>query len=263
MKPIIRNIVLAEDDRATAHLVKIQLERLGYHVTVAGNGHEALGIICSRPIDLLITDVVMPEMDGVDLYLELKKNPATALLPVIICTDKQMFMESFGALGVTHFVPKSSDIETLQAKIREIGSAEDGVMNYRKVLISGDQSEIVDQMWGLLQARGCLVTTVENPNEIASKALVMNPHIIILHLLIDGRIITEEVVRSLRCYRCLKGAAIVTYIQIPSEQCGQVQSTQGLLADHISACQSAGANKYLGRFNRLKFLDDLKEFGVS
>ena len=263
MQSVIREIVLAEDDRTTAHLVKVQLERLGFHVTVAGNGREALAIIHSQPVDLLITDVVMPEMDGVDLYLELKRNPATASLPVIIATDKQMFQESFAALGVSHFVAKSSDIEALLSKIRDVGAVGAETRTYRKVLICGEQGDIVEEMRDLLQDRGCLVTTVDNAADIVSKALVMAPHIIIMYLLIDGRLVTDEIIRSLRCFRCLKSSAIVTYIQIFTEQSGQVQSTEGLLADHIHSCEEAGANKFIGRFNRLTFLDELKEYGVS
>ena len=263
MKPKIHEILLAEDDRMTAHMIKIQLERLGFHVTLASNGREALGIIHTRPVDLLITDVVLPEMDGVDLYLELKKNVATESLPIIISTDKQMFLDSFAALGVSHFIAKSSNIEALLVKIREIGDVRADTKTYRKVLICGDQNDILTMMTDLLQSRGCLVTTADGPVDIVSKALVMIPHIIIMYLLIDGKITTDEIIRSLRCYRCLKDSAIATYIQISSEQCGQLQSVQGLLADHIGVCQQAGANKFLGRFNRLIFLNELKEFGVS
>jgi CheY-like chemotaxis protein len=249
MKTEIREILLAEDDYVTAHLVKTQLERLGFHVSLAHNGREALEIIHSKPVDLLITDVVMPEMDGVDLYLALKKNKATAALPVIISTDKQVFLESFSALGVDHFIPKFSDIEILIAKIREIGSIPDGVKNYRKVLVCGDQEEIIDQMKSLLQDRGCLVSAVFASLDVVSQALVMVPHIIILPLLIEGKIITKEIIQSLRCYRCLKEAAVVTFIQVPIAQCGQMQNAYGFLGDHISVCQEIGANKFLGRFN--------------
>jgi CheY-like chemotaxis protein len=113
MYPAIKDILLAEDERGTAALIKRRLEQQGFHILLAGNGREALDIINSQKVDLLITDVVMPEMDGVELYLALKQDKKTESLPVIIITDKEMFQNSFSALGVDHFVDKASNINML------------------------------------------------------------------------------------------------------------------------------------------------------
>ena len=67
-------------------------------------GQQGIELAKREDPDVILLDIVMPEMDGVDLYLALKRNKATATLPVIISTDKQMFLESFSALGVRHFI---------------------------------------------------------------------------------------------------------------------------------------------------------------
>src|SRR5580698_9139353 len=100
---MIKNILLAEDDRGTALLVKTQLEAKGYKVYTAGNGIEALKILSSQSIDLIITDVIMPKMDGVDLYAAVKNDPKKNHLPIIIVTDKDVFKKSFSSLGVSNF----------------------------------------------------------------------------------------------------------------------------------------------------------------
>ncbi len=146
-----KRILLAEDDRASAQRVKNQLEHFGYNVITVGNGRQALDIILSEPVDLLITDVVMPEMDGVDLYLALKQDERTAHLPVIIITDKQMFKDSFATLGVDHFVPKASDIKMLLKKIHDIekaGGAQAEFNEYRKILIGGADRGVLSRMQG-------------------------------------------------------------------------------------------------------------------
>ncbi len=259
----IKYILLAEDDRATAHLVKRKLELQGFSVMTAGNGREALDIVRSQEVDLLITDVVMPEMDGVDLYLELKKSASTVALPIIIVTDKQVFLDSFAALGVDHFVPKTSDFEVLLDKIREIGSFRSEEKNYRKVLISAQNKQVAQEMQGLLQGRSCLAIVVESPIEIVSKALIMMPHIILLDLMMHEEISVNEIVRSLRCYDRLKKTAILTFIDIPPDQFEDVQDMRARLESIIEECQKAGATKYLGQFSRGSFLSGLKEFDVE
>ncbi len=262
MGTIIKRILLAEDDRGTALLVKRHLEKEGYQVMVAQNGRVALDIIYSRPVDLLITDVVMPEMDGVDLYLAVKKNPATESLPIIIVTDKQMFQDAFSALGADHFVAKPSDTSTLLAKIHEIGSQNIETKHYRKILISGDNQQTVEQMQVLLQTRGGLVTVVENPLEIASKALLMVPHIILLDLMIRGDISAREIIHSLRSYERLKQVVILTFIHVPPEYLDDRQGLREQLGGRIEDCQAAGATKYVGQFSMGSFLEIVKEFGV-
>ena len=260
---IIKRILLAEDDRGTSLLVKNRLEQQGFEVIVADNGREALDIIRLKPVDLLITDVVMPEMDGVDLYVALKKNPSTASLPIIIVTDKQIFLESFSALGVDHFVAKTSDISVLLAKIREIGSQQPDAKHYRKILISGDDQQTVEQMQELLRKRECLVTVVENPLEITSKALLMVPHIILLDLMIQGDIAIREVIHSLRSYDRLKQSVILTFIHVSPESLDDRMGLREQLGGRIGECQAAGATKYVGQFSTGSFLDVVKEFGVA
>ena len=263
MQSEIKDILLAEDERGTALLVKRELERQGFNVKVAGNGHEALNIINTQKVDLLITDVVMPEMDGVDLYLALKNNKITETLPIIIITDKAMFQNSFAALGVDHFVDKASNIDMLMKKISQISFLKKEAKHYRKVLVCGSRSDVLQQMSSLLQGRECLVSMVEDPVDVVPKAFQMKPNIILLDLLAEGPVSTQEVIRSLRCYDFLRECAIVTYIYFSPDAVGQSQGAIELIEDQIKLCQEAGAVKYLGRFNRVTFLDSLKEFGVS
>lgn len=258
----IKNIVLAEDDRGTALLAKRELERLGYLVFVAGNGREALDLIHSTQVDLLITDVVMPVMDGIDLYLELKQNEATESLPIIIVTDKQMFQESFTTLGVDHFVAKASNIQVLAEKIRHIDRLQKEARHYRKILVCSGLSEVAQQVCALLQQKDCLVSIVNNPIDLVSKALLMRPHLVLIDLLMEGDVSGIELIRSLRCYDVLKDVTIITYVHLSPNDVGSSQNTIEHLEELIRAAEAAGAAQYLGRFNRVTFLDSLKKFGV-
>jgi CheY-like chemotaxis protein len=263
MHPEIKDILLAEDERGMAVLIKRELERQGFNVLLAGNGREALHIINSQKVDLLITDVVMPEMDGVELYLALKKNKETASLPVIIITDKEMFQNSFSALGVDHFVDKASNVDMLIKKIREISLLRKDAKSYRKVLICGSRGDVVQQMSSLLQGRESLISVVDDVIDVVPKAFQMKPNIILLDLLLEGQVPVHDVIRSLRCYDFLRDCAIVTYVYFSPNALGQSQGAVELIETKIKACQDAGAVKHLGPFNRAIFLDSLKEFGIS
>jgi signal transduction histidine kinase len=79
-------ILIAEDSPTQAERLKYTLERQGYRVTVTVNGREALRAARTQRPTLLITDVVMPEMDGFQLCQEIKSDPELKGLPVILVT---------------------------------------------------------------------------------------------------------------------------------------------------------------------------------
>jgi signal transduction histidine kinase/DNA-binding response OmpR family regulator len=79
-------ILIAEDSPTQARRLQHILERQGYVVTVATNGAEALAIAKKQRPDLIISDVVMPEMDGYELCQRIKSTPELAVIPVILVT---------------------------------------------------------------------------------------------------------------------------------------------------------------------------------
>ncbi|MFM6853629.1 MAG: cell cycle two-component system response regulator CpdR [Sphingopyxis sp.] len=84
-------ILLAEDDDAMRGYLARALERNGYFVATAATGREALDLIESGTFDLLLTDIVMPEMDGIELA-----QKAQALIP----PPKVMFITGFAAVAL-------------------------------------------------------------------------------------------------------------------------------------------------------------------
>ncbi len=81
--------VLAVDDHAEIRrLVQINLERNGYEVVTAADGREALDKLKEDPPDLILCDVIMPQMDGFAFLKEVRSNPETARIPFILLTVK-------------------------------------------------------------------------------------------------------------------------------------------------------------------------------
>jgi CheY-like chemotaxis protein len=77
-------ILVVEDDAAIQIMVTDILEDEGYTVLRAGHGGQALAILATHLPDLLVTDIMMPEMDGVTLCAAVQANPQTARLPIIV-----------------------------------------------------------------------------------------------------------------------------------------------------------------------------------
>ena len=76
-----QHILLIDDDESVRSIIRRSLERAGYEVREAGEGGAALKLLASAPADLVITDLVMPDMEGIALILSLRKSHPE--LPVI------------------------------------------------------------------------------------------------------------------------------------------------------------------------------------
>ena len=118
--------VLAVDDSATMRrIIKNQLKQSGVEdVDEASNGREALLLLDRKQYDLLITDWNMPEMCGLDLVMEVRRNDALKKLPVLMITTVSAKEDIVNALkaGVNNYVVKPFDAATLQAKVTQLVS---------------------------------------------------------------------------------------------------------------------------------------------
>src|SRR3954471_10277246 len=79
-------VLIAEDSATQAHRLRYILEQRGYRVTVAVNGRLALEAARRQKPSLIISDVIMPEMDGYELCCKIKADPDLANVPVVLVT---------------------------------------------------------------------------------------------------------------------------------------------------------------------------------
>ena len=118
--PIQEGTLLVVDDNATNRdLLSRRLAREGFTVAAAESGARALEIIGERAIDLVLLDVLMPEMDGVEVLRRLKAAPRTATIPVIMLTALDEIDSAIACIemGAEDFLPKSFDPALLRVRI--------------------------------------------------------------------------------------------------------------------------------------------------
>jgi sigma-B regulation protein RsbU (phosphoserine phosphatase) len=115
-------ILLADDDPAVCRYVEVILRQAGYTVVRAADGIEAMTRVRQSPPDLILLDVLMPGLDGLDVLRALRQNPQTSQIPVIMLTQKAQVEDRVKGLegGADDYVPKPFVPEELLVRIRSL-----------------------------------------------------------------------------------------------------------------------------------------------
>ena len=114
-----QHILVIDDDADLVGFVRMSLEREGYEVTPALEGMAGLRLALERPPDLILLDVLMPGLDGLELLGRLRVNPATVSVPVVLLTaraDSRDLVRGL-ELGADDYITKPFDIEELVARV--------------------------------------------------------------------------------------------------------------------------------------------------
>lgn len=114
-----QRILIADDDANIAELISLYLMKEGYETRKAGDGREALRMVQSFNPDLIILDIMMPEMDGYEVCREVRKNSTT---PIIMLTAKgETFDKVLGLeLGADDYMVKPFDTKELVARVKAV-----------------------------------------------------------------------------------------------------------------------------------------------
>ena len=116
-----KSVLIVEDSATTRAMIKAVIEDMGEDLTTqeAGTGFEALKVLPQEPFDLIITDINMPDVNGLELINFVKGNPRYLHIPVVIVTTERSSAdrERGLALGASAYVTKPFKAEELQEVI--------------------------------------------------------------------------------------------------------------------------------------------------
>jgi DNA-binding response OmpR family regulator len=147
-------ILVVDDDRKTADLVRLYLERAGYQVRVAHDGERALELAAERGPDLLVLDLMLPKVDGLEVCLALQ---AVSPIPVIMLTARTTEADKLAGLenGADDYVTKPFSPRELVARVKAVLRRSRGGDNNESEIISGDLA--IDLVHQEVRVRGELV----------------------------------------------------------------------------------------------------------
>lgn len=118
-----KNVLIVEDSKAIRSMMRVSLEEAGgYFFVEAGNGFEALRALPTRRFDLIITDINMPDINGLELISYVKSNEAYRSIPlIIVSTEKSEEDKKRGmALGAAGYVVKPFTPEELRDMVATV-----------------------------------------------------------------------------------------------------------------------------------------------
>jgi len=117
-----KRILVVDDEKDIVDLVAYNLEKEGYDVLTAGDGEKALAVIKSGKLDLVVLDLMLPGIKGLDICRIIRRHPETEWLPVIMVTAKGEDLDKVVGLemGADDYITKPFSIRELVARIRAV-----------------------------------------------------------------------------------------------------------------------------------------------
>ena len=181
-----KKILIIEDEVDIAQLVKLYLERDGFRTAIATEGIEALKLIKTDHPDMVILDLMLPEMDGLEICRKIRNAPDTALLPVLMLTAKAEESDTIIGLelGADDYVMKPFSPKVLVTRVkalfRRLERADDPKQTsyaYGPLLVDLERHEaLVDGKEIPLTAKefGLLEQLLHHPGRVLTRDVLLN-----------------------------------------------------------------------------------------
>lgn len=186
-----KTILVVDDEASIRELLRQELESEGYRVREAPDGRAALAEVKREKPDLIVLDVMMPELSGFDVAAVLRNDPETFNIPIVILSiiqDQQRGLR----LGVDRYFTKPMDTKAL---LNEIGTLLEQGASKKKVLVVDEDEATVKTLSDALQSQGYTVTAAFSGADGVEKAVADRPDMVIVRSLLSEK---HNLVKTLR-----------------------------------------------------------------
>lgn len=200
-------ILIIDDDVHLAGLMKRQLEDTGYDVVVASNGKEGLEKLKTIIPSLIVLDINMPQMNGLEFFRHIMADGQHSLYPVLVLTSRIEFESIFKDVNAAGFIPKPFLIHHLIEEVHRIIALAPRPIVF---LIDHSASETVRQLTKILIRKNYDVIGVNSSTEFERITQRRKPRFILLECgQRDGA--GEEIIKKIKSYRDLSEVPVVAY----------------------------------------------------
>ncbi|WP_373528255.1 response regulator [Nostoc sp.] len=197
-----KTILVVDDDANIRELLRQQLETEGYKVREAKDGVDAIHQIKIARPDLILLDVMMPQINGFDVAAVLKNDPHTADIPIIILSIIENKKRGYH-IGIDRYLTKPIDPEKL---LNEIGSLLSQGTSSKKVLVVDKNASTLKTLSDVLQTQGYSVIEASDPQEGINKARSAKPDMIIIDSIFSQE---ADMVKALRFEKDLENVFFI------------------------------------------------------
>ena len=181
-----KKVLIVEDEKDILQLVKLYLEKEGYRTVTASTGSEGLAQVRSEKPDLVVLDLMLPEIDGLEICKRLRSAPDTAMLPIIMLTAKAEESDTIIGLelGADDYVTKPFSPKTLVARVKALfrrleRKPEDGPTRFiygtlildltrHEVTVKGKEVPLTAKEFGLLEH------LLRHPGRVLTRDVLLN-----------------------------------------------------------------------------------------
>jgi two-component system phosphate regulon response regulator PhoB len=146
-------ILVVEDEAAIAEVLEYNLEKEGFDVAVEYRGDTALNAIRSNPPDLVVLDLMLPGLDGLELTRVLKRDPKTAAIPLVMLTAKGEELDRIVGLelGADDYIPKPFSPREVVLRIKAVLRRAESTSEGQDRLVDGDEVALTATEFRLLK----------------------------------------------------------------------------------------------------------------
>lgn len=170
-----KTILIVDDEAPIRELLRQHLEAEGYHIEEAKDGREAISLVKQVAPDLIILDVMMPDVNGFDVAAVIKNDPLTMGIPIMILSILE-HQERGQQIGVDSYLTKPINAEELLQVVRQLLS-QGG--SKRRVLVVDEDELTVQTLVDVLKTKGFTVAEANSETELMEKLLAAQPEMVI------------------------------------------------------------------------------------
>jgi CheY-like chemotaxis protein len=255
-----KKILIVDDEGTSRTLCEQILTREGYQITTTSGAVEALTHICEKPVDLIITDIVMPNYDGITFYKAIRQEDNGRDVPVIVMSERRKMRDSLMAMGVRAFMEKPLRAESLLAAVadalenpqqRKLVLAKDQIKvaektGQTKVFLAGKTHLILFRIKHSLKRNKCFGYICPKGVDILKEIDEVAPDVIILDVLMDEEP-TKNLIKKLRKNVKYKDTPIIVFTYLDKSEVNNTLKIQEL-ENARTVCLNAGATDAIKDF---------------